>query len=613
MILGVESSMSDTHIDSEEALAEFRSTLFSAGSLTPIIDANPATLINAPIGIGKSWLIDDLIDHYLAGAIYKLIVVLAGLTVSLLERRLIRHPVPGVVRLRPRPRRLRPARRILARARAAGDNDLGQAQALPALRPLSGVLLADSIRRRPASRPGHIRNPPASRQQSPVPIASPGDHAGRLDPAPDRRSRLPRGVGPGAAGPERSQGVPLRCRECGSARQSPTRWLEPTRLLLGARTEDLRAPGWGFPHPTLNDTLAIQSAGLAHNPRFRWCGHHLFAFGKARRAARWRDRRGDVVFVSSPVLGDRTVFFAAGLSADFLRRQLRIERVAEPFASVLCQHRETHFYNICSLLGAASRFGSNHPQILDLFALLLLRNISAGRRTLLVSRKHLKRLCADYLERRLTRWGCPVMIVANSGESVTSTDPATLPLIHYGISGINSFESFDAVYCLNSYYLDETILREVVADSEPDELRFPVAVRPAGPDRLRIAGTFEPRHRFSSGDRIARAYHHQLEAMKVIQAVGRVRFATRPREVITFQCGELPGVVLTAEFRNLREAREHFAILSGSEFDRRSQEREIRRLRDEGLTVGEIAQQLEVSERTVYYRLRAARSRGDQS
>ncbi len=109
--------MSDTYyIDSEEALAKFRSTLFSAGSLVPIIDANPATLINAPTGIGKSWLIDDLIDHYLQGAVYELIVVLAGLTVSLLERRLIRHPAPGVVRLRPRPRGLRPARRTLARA-----------------------------------------------------------------------------------------------------------------------------------------------------------------------------------------------------------------------------------------------------------------------------------------------------------------------------------------------------------------------------------------------------------------------------------------------------------------------------------------------------------------
>ena len=99
----------------------------------------------------------------------------------------------------------------------------------------------------------------------------------------------------------------------------------------------------------------------------------------------------------------------------------------------------------------------------------------------------------------------------------------------------------------------------------------------------------------------------------MIQAVGRVRFAIRPREVITFQCGELPGVVLTAEFSNLQEARQHFALLSGSEFDRRSQEREIRRLQGEGLTVKEIAQRLELSERSVYYRLQAARHREDQS
>ena len=96
--------MSDTHIDSEEALAEFRSTLFSANTLAPVIDANPATLINAPTGIGKSWLIDDLIDRYVSNSTYDLTLVLAGLTASLVERRLVRHPAPGVVRLRPRPR-----------------------------------------------------------------------------------------------------------------------------------------------------------------------------------------------------------------------------------------------------------------------------------------------------------------------------------------------------------------------------------------------------------------------------------------------------------------------------------------------------------------------------
>jgi ATP/maltotriose-dependent transcriptional regulator MalT len=98
----------------------------------------------------------------------------------------------------------------------------------------------------------------------------------------------------------------------------------------------------------------------------------------------------------------------------------------------------------------------------------------------------------------------------------------------------------------------------------------------------------------------------------VIQAVGRVRFATRPREVITFQCGELPEIRLTAEFRTLQEARDHFGLLPGAELDRQLQEREVQRLRAEGLTVMQIAEKLAISERTVYYRLRAARSREDR-
>jgi hypothetical protein len=602
------------HIDSEEALAEFRSTQFSAGSLAPIIDASSATLINGPTGIGKSWLIDDLIDHYFRGVIYKLIVVLAGLTISLLERRLVRHPVPGVVRLRPRPREDCGLLDVPWREHEQpGTTTWAKCNVCPACVHHPGCFWPTQYGAglRPArvvfGTHQHLIN--NRRFLSHLRVVTKADSILLLIDEADFleesvQVRIPQGD---------LKAFRLAVENADLPEGRRRAWLEPTRLLLGARTEDLRAPGWKFPHPTLSDTLAIQSAGLAQSAQFRWCGHQLFAFGKARRTARWRDGQGNIVFVPSPVLGNRTVFFAAGLSAAFLRRQLRIERVTEPFASVLCQHRDTRFYNIRWLGGAASRFGSNHPQILDLFALLLLRNLAAGLRTLLVSRKHLKRLCTGYLERRLARWGCPVTIVASSGEPVVSTDPATLPLIHYGISGVNSFEMFDAVYCLNSYHVDEVIMREMVADCEPDDLRFPVGVRLAGPGKIRTAGTFEPRHRFSSGDRIARAYHHQLEAMKVIQAVGRVRFATRPRDVITFQCGELPGISLTTEFHNLQQARQHFALPSGSEFDRQIQEREIRQLRDQGLTVSEIAQRLEVSERTVYCRLRATRHREDQS
>src|SRR5262249_60363335 len=115
------------------------------------------------------------------------------------------------------------------------------------------------------------------------------------------------------------------------------------------------------------------------------------------------------------------------------------------------------------------------------------------------------------------------------------------------------------------------------------------------------------RSRASAADTLAHAFLSQLEASVVVQAVGRVRFATRPREVITFQCSDLPGVQLTREFFSLREARDHFGLDTGSAYDRKRQAAEARQLRAEGLTVREIAGRLGVSERTVRYRLSATR------
>jgi|GEM_PF-4054598 len=600
-------------IEDEEMLAEFRANRLSVSALTPVIDDNPVTLVNLPVGIGKSTLVDNLLDYYLEAASYDLIVVLAAMTRNLLERRLVRNPAPGVIRLRPRPREdCGPLDPLWRDHESQGTATWAKRNLCPSCihhgacfwpkqygsglrhaRVVFGTHQHLVVNRRFLQ---HLRLVTrASKILLLIDEADFLEESFRIKLShQDLRTFI--------TAVERAD-LPEERRRA---------WIGPTRLLLGATTRDLRAPGWSFPRPTLRDTLAIQTAGLGYDPRFRWCGHQLFAFGRARRSTRWRDKQGNIMFVESPLLGDRTVFFAAGLSVDFLRRQLRISQVAEPFSSILCQHRDTRFFNIRSLLGAACRFGSNHPQILDFFGQLILRNIAQGRRTLLVSRKHLKRLCKEYIERRLKDWGCPVSVEINHGEPISSTDPTILPLIHYGISGVNSFETFESVYCLNAFYADELVLREAVADVEPDDLRFPVAVRPAGPDRLRIAGTFEPRHRFSSGDRIARAYHHQLEAMKVIQAVGRVRFATRPRVAVTFQCGELPEIRLTAEFRTLQEARDHFGLLPGAELDRQLQEREVQRLRMEGLTVVQIAEKLGISERTVYYRLRAARSREDR-
>jgi hypothetical protein len=62
----------------------------------------------------------------------------------------------------------------------------------------------------------------------------------------------------------------------------------------------------------------------------------------------------------------------------------------------------------------------------------------------------------------------------------------------------------------------------------------------------------------------------QKENDAIVQAVGRVRPFTRPREVITFHAGELPGVRYTLEFHSLEQARNYFKILTPTQATRSS-------------------------------------------
>jgi hypothetical protein len=595
-------------IDDALSLAEFRATRFSAGALAPVIAAGPITLINSPIGTGKSTLLDSLLDHFATIASFDLIVVLAALTANVMERRLVRNPTPEVRRLRPRPRSdcgpLDPAWRVHERGGTTAFAKHNLCRSCPQFggcfwpdqygTALKGARIIFGTHQHLLINPRfllHLRSMTGAEG-----VLLMLDEADVL--AAPFRTTLTIEILARFIAAVRSADLPDDARRL---------WLERTALLAGASTADLRSPDWSFPLPSLRHTLAIQEAGLALDPNFRWPGHDLYAFSRARADQRWRDHRGNLVFVRTPYLAERTVIFSAGMTAEYVARQLGVPAVVAPFASVECQHRATRFYNLCSLLGAAARFRRNHVQILDFFAQLILRNIEAGRSTLLVARKRFKRLCADYLERRLSQWKCPATVVPSDGQSPTPSGPSVLPLIHYGINGINMFEYYDAAYCLCGYYIDEDVLRAAIADVEPDALQFPVAIRVAGRPRRRLAATFDDRYSASDADRIARAYYRQHETNVVVQALGRVRFAIRPREIVAFQCSELPGVRLAREFYSLREAREFFGLVTGSEFDRRRQAAEARRLRAEGLTAAAIAQRLGVSVRTVRYRLKAGR------
>jgi hypothetical protein len=165
--------------------------------------------------------------------------------------------------------------------------------------------------------------------------------------------------------------------------------------------------------------------------------------------------------------------------------------------------------------------------------------------------------------------------------------------------GTNLFEDFDAVYCLSGYYVNEAVVNQCLQDVTRRGLRLPIEITTAGRPRRRIARVKDPAHGYYDVAGLVQPALEFREHGVVVQAVGRVRPFTRPREVITFQMGELPGVLYDAEFTSLAEARTFFGVPGAR--DRRTADRaeQIRTLRRTGLTQAQVADELGVNIKTV--------------
>jgi hypothetical protein len=174
-----------------------------------------------------------------------------------------------------------------------------------------------------------------------------------------------------------------------------------------------------------------------------------------------------------------------------------------------------------------------------------------------------------------------------------------VPLIHFGTIGTNLFEHFDAAFCLTSFYVNEAVVDGCLQDLTRRDLRLPIRIETAGSPHRRRAGVADPRHRYYDVAWLAQSALEFKEHAAVVQAVGRVRPFTCPREVVTFQMAALPGVTYDAEFRTLAEARRFFAIPPGGRLKKSFRAAQAVALRRSGLTQEETARRLGVSVRTV--------------
>ncbi len=593
-----------TAVIGEQALNEFRGGLTGCRGLDLLNQNGGRLLVQLPVGVGKSRWIDAITLEALGGGDYDLVVVLSPTRQLINERAPLRSPPPGarVVNLRPRPSRKCGPDRDAAwkKYEAAGLGALGRVEVCGPC-PLRGKCFWPGQYGRGLKGARLVYATQAHLERSRGFLASLRAWAGAERPLTllDEISFL----GKSFEGVVRADDLGRFLRalrlSAGGAGVPPLRhraWVRLVEALQGASTRDLQAGDWRPPPMGHRWAAAVQRAGLRRfGADFRYLGHALAEFGHSPVGSRLRDAAGDVRYSARPYVGDCLVF--SGTADPALARYRLGKDLASPFAGHRFAHPGTRWYNLASPAGTRQYFARHAPQALDFFAALVARRASEGKRVLLVAKKCFVELCAAGLNERLRPHGLEVVTGGWSEQRLAA--PGVVPLINYGLIGTNLFEGFDAAYCLTGYYVHGGAVNACLQDLTRRDLRLPIKVETAGSPLRRRASAADPDDRYHDVARLAQPALELQEHAAVVQAVGRVRPFTRPREVVTFQMAELPGVAYDAEFRTLAEARRHFGVPTRRASRAADLAGRVRALRLRGLTQAEAAAELGVSTRTV--------------
>jgi len=576
-------------------------------AMLDLIHANGGRVcVGWPIGVGKSFNIDLVIEEAIRSGRHDLVVALFPTRQVINERPWIKNP-PGdvsVINLRPRPQnRCGP-----------GLNDLWQVYEQRSLGLLGRVELCAQCPRHAGcfwpsqygkglddgrvivGTQAHLESSPSfitqlisrTRSNRPLVLLDEVNFAMTSLQRCIRRKHLARFV-------EVLKAVPRW-----QSSQDHQEWVYLTDLLLLASSEDLRVDEWEMPEYHSGWALHLQRQGWqVHGEEFRFLVYDLIQFGRSPLESREKNSQGDICFAAPPWLGTNFVIYSGTASPVLLQHRLG-KSVASPFTDYRFRHPDTRWFNIASRLGTASYFPRNSPQIFDFFAGLISTRLQRGHHILLVARKQFMSKCKTGMEMRLHSLGHPdVRVILGIEDGTDLFDSSIIPLINFGCVGTNLYQDFNAVYCLTGYYARLSVINSAVQDLFSTDRQIPIRITTGGRPRRRTAGVLRPQDRVYDVDRLAQLALQQQETDVVLQAVGRVRPYTQPREVITFQCADHPWLAYTQEFMNIEQARKYFEIPSRRQLQATRIRSLVQLARAEGLTQAQTAAEINVSLSTV--------------
>jgi hypothetical protein len=377
------------------------------------------------------------------------------------------------------------------------------------------------------------------------------------------------------------------------------KWTYLCELLLSARTEDLCSSDWRMPKFNREWSIAIQTCGYnLHGDSFHFLAFDLMNFCKSAPESRERAGNEDILYASVPGVSHDFIIYSGTAHQKFAEYRLGKE-FANPFQDYSFSHPKTTWFNIASRMGMRIYFLKNSSQILDFFANLVARRLLEGKRPLLIAKKCFRDICAREMDKRLHAMGFQAKVATNGWEAGLLKNPNIVPLIHYGMIGTNLFEDFDCAYCLTGFYVKEDAVNGILQDVLSSDIQVPLKITTESRPNRRRAGVLNPSDRFYDVHQLAQHALDHLEMGTVLQTVGRVRPYTKPREVITFQCSEHPGIEYTEEFNGIQGARKYFEIPSKRAAQKKDVYNRVQDAKSKGLKQREAAGQIGVSVRTI--------------
>lgn len=586
------------------ALADFRAKNNGLHALS-LLKKQPHLLINWAVGVGKSTNMDQVIKYGIETGQYDLIIVLVPTRDIINERDYIQFPPENIkiTNLRPRPKSLCGKQRDLAWAdyETRGLSILGK-RTICATCPkhdecywvnqygteLRGVQVLFAAQAHLVNDSNFIARMKAKCNANKVLVI--------FDEATVSLTHYSRTITR-----ENIANLIFTLNESSIAKARKKDVIFVLDSLLNSTTDDLREPNaWSLPPLYPTEIRELVTIGERHWPsEFNNIHFDLQALMGSPLDSREVLAEGDIRFSATPLAACCNVLLYSGTTHETLLNHKLGLNFHNAYQNTVFKGDGTQWLNIASSLGTAGHFIKNAPQILDFFLELTLKRISEGKQVLLISKKKHKQFCVDTLNSMLAARGKSKIKVVNIEEYDPEADGIQVPIINYGVIGINMFEQFDCAYCLNSYYVTEKILAGSLQDMRASDEQVEMSIRVSPNPKRRTARIADLKYRYTDVAQLANPMLQALEMGTVIQAVGRVRPFTSSCEVITFQNNPHPNYAYDFEFNSLAEIREHFSIEGAAARKTKSKIQAVQKLKLQGMTQKQVAQQLEMGVRTV--------------